>query len=63
MEQLFVTRGRKRDNIAEHRAVLDAIRNKDAAGARRAMRAHLANAERQRMMLLREVAAGSRASS
>lgn len=63
MEQLFVTRGRKRDNIAEHRAVLDAIRNRDAAGARQAMRAHLANAERQRMMLLREGAAGARASS
>lgn len=62
MEQLFVTRGRKRDNIAEHRAVLDAIRNKDAAGARRAMRAHLANAERQRMMLLRASAGRTRPS-
>jgi len=54
IEQLFVTRGRRRDNIAEHRAVLDAIRNKDAAAARRAMRTHLVNAERQRMMLLRQ---------
>ena len=53
IEELFVTRGRKRDNIAEHRAVLDAIRRRDAAGARRAMRLHLANAERQRLMLLR----------
>ncbi len=63
MEQLFVTRGRKRDNIAEHRAVLDAIRNGDVAGARRAMRAHLANAERQRMTLLRESTDRSRTAS
>lgn len=49
MEELFVTRGRKRDNIAEHRAVLDAIRERDAPAARRAMRRHLANAERQRL--------------
>jgi len=54
IEALFVTRGRKRDNIAEHRAVLDAIHNRDPAAARRAMRAHLTNAERQRMMLLRD---------
>jgi DNA-binding FadR family transcriptional regulator len=53
IEELFVTRGRKRDNIAEHRAVLEAIRSKDPAAARRAMRVHLANAERQRMVLLR----------
>ena len=51
MEELFVTRGRKRDNIAEHRAVLDAIRNGDATAARRAMRTHLVNAERQRMSM------------
>ena len=54
IEELFVTRGRKRDNIGEHRAVLDAIRAGDAAGARRAMRRHLLNAERQRMVLLRD---------
>jgi DNA-binding FadR family transcriptional regulator len=53
MEELFVSRGRKRDNIAEHQAVLDAIRRGDAAAARRAMRVHLANAERQRLVLLR----------
>ena len=53
MEELFVSRGRKRDNIAEHEAVLDAIRRGDAAAARRAMRVHLANAERQRLVLLR----------
>ncbi|MCL4760904.1 MAG: FCD domain-containing protein [Burkholderiales bacterium] len=53
IEELFVTRGRKRDNIAEHRAVLDAIRARDPAAARRAMRTHLVNAERQRMRLLR----------
>ena len=51
IEQLFVTRGRKRDNIAEHRAVLDAIRSGDATAARRAMRTHLVNAERQRMSM------------
>jgi GntR family transcriptional repressor for pyruvate dehydrogenase complex len=60
IEELFVSRGRKRDNIAEHRAVLVAIRNRDAAAARRAMRVHLANAERQRMVLLREGVAGKR---
>ena len=53
MEQLFVTRGRKRDSIGEHRAILEAIREGDAAAARRAMRAHLANAERQRMVLIK----------
>ena len=53
IEELFVTAVRKRDNVAEHRAVLDAIRGKDAAAARRAMRTHLVNAERQRLGLLR----------
>ncbi|MBL8382950.1 MAG: FadR family transcriptional regulator [Burkholderiales bacterium] len=53
MEELFVTRGRRRDNIGEHRAVLEAIRAGDAAGARGAMRRHLANAERQRLAQLR----------
>ncbi|MBL8380036.1 MAG: FadR family transcriptional regulator [Burkholderiales bacterium] len=52
MEELFVTRGRRRDNIGEHRAVLDAIRAGDAAGAGRAMRRHLANAEKQRLAQL-----------
>ena len=42
------------DNIAEHRAILGAIRHKDAAAARRAMRTHLANAERERLILLRQ---------
>jgi DNA-binding FadR family transcriptional regulator len=54
MEELFVSRGRRRDNIGEHAAILDAIRSRDAAAARRAMRVHLANAERQRLVLLRE---------
>jgi DNA-binding FadR family transcriptional regulator len=53
IEALFVTRSRKRDNVGEHRAILDAIRGKDPAAARRAMRTHLLNAERQRMTLLR----------
>ena len=52
IEELFVTRGRKRDNIAEHRAILEAIRKHDPVSARRAMRVHLANAERQRLVLL-----------
>ena len=54
IEELFVSRGRKRDNIAEHRAILDAIRRRDSAAARRAMRTHLVNAERQRLILLRQ---------
>lgn len=53
IEKLYVSAIRKRDNVAEHQAVLDAIRGRDAAAARRAMRAHLANAERQRLGLLR----------
>jgi DNA-binding FadR family transcriptional regulator len=56
IEKLFVTRGRRRDNIGEHRAVLDAIRKRDPAAARRAMRMHLANATRQRMAMLRPTA-------
>ncbi|MFO1412973.1 MAG: FadR/GntR family transcriptional regulator [Burkholderiales bacterium] len=53
MEALFVTGSRRRDNIGEHRRILEAIRAGDAGGARRAMREHLANAERQRLALLR----------
>lgn len=56
IESLFVTGRRRRDNVAEHRAVLDAIAAHDAPGARRAMRRHLANAERQRMVRLRRSA-------
>jgi DNA-binding GntR family transcriptional regulator len=55
IEALFVTTRRKLDNIAEHRAILDAIRNRDSAGARSAMRRHLRNAERQRLALLRHL--------
>ena len=62
IEERFVTRSRKRDNIAEHRAVLDAIRAGDAIAARRAMRVHLANAARQRMVMLREGTGGNRRS-
>lgn len=58
MEELFVTRGRKRDNIGEHRAILEAIRERDAPAARQAMRTHLRNAERQRMLLLKAGARG-----
>jgi len=53
IEELFVSRGRRRDNIAEHQAVLEAIRRKDPPAARRAMRTHLLNAETQRLILLR----------
>ena len=62
IEERFVTRSRKRDNIAEHRAGLDAIRAGDATAARRAMRVHLANAARQRMVMLREGSGGNRRS-
>ena len=51
---LFVTIARRRDNIGEHRAILDAIRAHDPAGARSAMRRHLTNAERQRLALMHE---------
>ncbi len=49
MEALFVTGRRRRDNIGEHRRILEAIRAKDSTAARRAMREHLRNAERQRL--------------
>ena len=51
MEELFVSQGQERDLIAEHRAVLDAIISGDAVAAKRAMCTHLANAERQRMLM------------
>lgn len=54
LEALFVTMRRRRDNIGEHRRILDAIRAQDPVAARTAMRRHLVNAERQRMALLRE---------
>jgi DNA-binding FadR family transcriptional regulator len=54
LEALFVTMRRRRDNIGEHRRILDAIRARDPAAARAAMRRHLLNAERQRMALLRQ---------
>ena len=54
LEALFVTMRRRRDNIGEHRRILDAIRARDPAAARAAMRRHLVNAEKQRMALLRK---------
>lgn len=53
IEALFVTPLRRHDNIAEHRAILDAIRGRDPVAARSAMRLHIRNAERQRLALLR----------
>jgi DNA-binding GntR family transcriptional regulator len=49
MEALYVTPDRRRDNIEEHRAVLQAVVGGDAPRARQAMRRHLVNAERQRL--------------
>ena len=49
MEALYVTRDRRRDNIEEHRAVLQAVVGGVPAQARQAMRRHLLNAERQRL--------------
>jgi GntR family transcriptional repressor for pyruvate dehydrogenase complex len=54
MEALYVTRGRKRDNIEEHRAIRDAVVTGQAARARQTMRRHLLQAERQRMRALDE---------
>ena len=54
LEALFVTMQRRRDNIGEHRRILDAIRARDPGAARVAMRRHLVNAERQRLALLRK---------
>ena len=51
MSKLFVTHDHKRDSIEEHRAVLDAIRARDPAAARRAMKHHLASVGRQRMSM------------
>lgn len=53
LETLFVTVQRRRDNIGEHRRILDAIRARDPAAARAAMRSHLLHAERQRLAMLR----------
>lgn len=55
MEALYVTRGRRRDNIAEHRAILEAVVTGQTVRARQAMRRHLLLAERQRM---RELGSG-----
>ena len=54
MAELFVTRSHKHDSIEEHRAVLHAIRERNPAAARQAMRRHLASVGRQRMSLPRE---------
>jgi GntR family transcriptional regulator, transcriptional repressor for pyruvate dehydrogenase complex len=52
IDVLFVTHERRRDNIAEHRAILDAILGRDPAAARAAMKKHIRNAERQRLALV-----------
>lgn len=45
-ERSFVPAGAADGALADHRAILDAVRARDAAAARRAMRAHLARVER-----------------
>ena len=52
MDELFVFPDDKRDKVGEHRAVLEAIRKHDAAGAKRAMRRHLDSVARQWMAKL-----------
>lgn len=54
MEELFVSAGRRRDSIGEHQAILEAIRRRDPAAARRAMNVHLLHAHRQRLVILRK---------
>ncbi|MFZ9297611.1 MAG: FadR/GntR family transcriptional regulator [Hylemonella sp.] len=49
MQVLYVTRGRKQDNIREHRNILEAIVTGNSARARQEMRRHLLSAERQRL--------------
>ena len=54
MEALYVTPERRRDNVEEHRAILDAVVSGRAVHARQAMRLHLLNAERQRLRELQD---------
>ena len=49
LEQLALDDARRARNIAEHRAVLEALRKRDPAAAARAMRTHLNNANRSRL--------------
>lgn len=48
------------DTLAEHRAIADAIRDQDVAGARKAMRDHLSKASKRLRYLLVHGAAGDR---
>lgn len=49
LDALLLTRSRRRTNIAEHRAILDAIRRRDPAAARRAMLRHIGGIARHRL--------------
>jgi DNA-binding FadR family transcriptional regulator len=49
LDELVASPARRRQNIAEHKAILDAITRGDARAARAAMRRHLANVFRQRL--------------
>jgi DNA-binding FadR family transcriptional regulator len=49
LDELLVSAARRRQNIAEHRAILEAIRRRDPAAARVAMRRHLGNIARVRL--------------
>jgi GntR family uxuAB operon transcriptional repressor len=53
LNELVASSERRRQNIAEHKAILDAITRSDARAARSAMRRHLRNVFRQRLSLPR----------
>jgi DNA-binding FadR family transcriptional regulator len=53
LNELVTSPQRRRQNIAEHKAILDAIARGDARAARAAMRRHIGNVFRQRLTLPR----------
>lgn len=52
LDALLLSRSRRRTNIAEHRAILDAIRAGDPTAARRAMQRHIGGISRHRLSQL-----------